>query len=96
MMLRNIPCALQSEGLGQVLHAKGFDGTYDFIHMPTRKKNGSNFGYAFINFKSPAEASRFEQAFRGYRFKGTLSTKECEVTPAHCQGSIPMREEMSL
>mmetsp|Transcript_61069 Transcript_61069/g.111871 ORF Transcript_61069/g.111871 Transcript_61069/m.111871 type:complete len:172 (+) Transcript_61069:3-518(+) len=96
MMLRNIPCAIQRESLDQVLQQNGFNGAYDFIHMPTRKKNGSNFGYAFINFASPAEATRFAQAFAGYRFAGTLSTKECEVRPAHFQGSIPTRPDTNL
>mmetsp|Transcript_127794 Transcript_127794/g.238902 ORF Transcript_127794/g.238902 Transcript_127794/m.238902 type:complete len:241 (+) Transcript_127794:133-855(+) len=89
MMLCNIPCSIQKDKLIQVLHETGFDEKYSYIYLPTRKHNKYNLGYAFISFISSGEAKRFARTFRGFRFKGTLSCKMCDVRPAHYQGMDP-------
>eukprot|EP00928_Gymnodinium_smaydae_P043454 TRINITY_DN29103_c1_g1_i1.p1 TRINITY_DN29103_c1_g1~~TRINITY_DN29103_c1_g1_i1.p1 ORF type:complete len:162 (-),score=26.00 TRINITY_DN29103_c1_g1_i1:378-863(-) len=85
LMLRNIPCKVQTEWLQEELRKLGFEGTYDVIHIPTRK-NKSNLGYGFINFISPEHARRFADAVVGHMFSGSGSVKRCYVTKAAFQG----------
>lgn len=89
MMLCNIPCCIQKDRIVQVLHEKGFDGTFIYIYLPTRKINKYNLGYAFVGFRHSDDAKRFARTFRGFRFAGTFSNKMCDVKCAHCQGIDP-------
>eukprot|EP00928_Gymnodinium_smaydae_P058641 TRINITY_DN41823_c0_g1_i1.p1 TRINITY_DN41823_c0_g1~~TRINITY_DN41823_c0_g1_i1.p1 ORF type:complete len:171 (-),score=29.17 TRINITY_DN41823_c0_g1_i1:196-708(-) len=87
LMLRNIPCKINAKRLARDLHDQGFAGTYDYLHVPSRRKNcASNLGYAFINFIDVRDAARFEAVFNGYVFEWTCSKKQCYVTAAAIQG----------
>lgn len=89
MMIRNIPCRFLHDDIVEILHEAGFDGEYDLVHVPRRKNQKSNLGYAFVHFKDKAAASRFSSIFNGYQFAGTKSNKICEVSLAHFQGTLP-------
>eukprot|EP00927_Polykrikos_kofoidii_P029183 TRINITY_DN25280_c0_g2_i1.p1 TRINITY_DN25280_c0_g2~~TRINITY_DN25280_c0_g2_i1.p1 ORF type:complete len:630 (-),score=148.37 TRINITY_DN25280_c0_g2_i1:214-2103(-) len=86
MMLRHIPCRKSQEDVMAHVDRCGFGGRYDFLYLPSDKRCGANLGYAFVNFLTPADASRFESEMSGYSFPGCSSAKACEVVPAHVQG----------
>lgn len=88
MMLKNIPCRKSQEEVAMHVDQKGFSGRYDFFYLPRDVKFRANLGYAFINFLTPEDASRFEQDMNGYRFNGSGSTKACAIVPAHVQGLV--------
>jgi hypothetical protein len=92
LMLCDLPCRVPIEHLLKAINSFGFQGTYDFVYMPTRiatkrsKKDVSNLGYAFVNFKKASDATRFASAFAGHAFAGVCSPKQTTVKPAVCQG----------
>eukprot|EP00928_Gymnodinium_smaydae_P002884 TRINITY_DN11056_c0_g1_i1.p1 TRINITY_DN11056_c0_g1~~TRINITY_DN11056_c0_g1_i1.p1 ORF type:complete len:181 (+),score=22.95 TRINITY_DN11056_c0_g1_i1:59-544(+) len=85
LMLKNIPCKVTEERIESLLIEHGFGGSYDYVYCPTRL-NGSNLGYAFVNFIERDDAHRFEAVFSGYQFSGINSAKQCYVTKAAIQG----------
>jgi len=85
LMIRGIPCKATQEQLIGAVDEMGFRGAYDFLFLP-RFKNGSNRGYAFVNFRQQCVAARFARAFTNFTFEGTLSQKACSVQPARIQG----------
>jgi hypothetical protein len=90
LMIRNLPCCITQCRLVEALDTLGFQGTYDFLHLPTGGRSAAmranNLGYGFINFNNAHDAARFMDAFSGYIFEGTYSEKACVVRPAHIQG----------
>lgn len=66
LMLKNLPYVLRRDGLKNVLDAHGLRGQYDFIYMPIHFATGRSFGYAFVNFTSPAATRRCWDALDGY------------------------------
>eukprot|EP00448_Togula_jolla_P033351 CAMPEP_0170633126 /NCGR_PEP_ID=MMETSP0224-20130122/35758_1 /TAXON_ID=285029 /ORGANISM="Togula jolla, Strain CCCM 725" /LENGTH=218 /DNA_ID=CAMNT_0010962011 /DNA_START=17 /DNA_END=673 /DNA_ORIENTATION=- len=90
LMICDIPCCVQPQGLMDVVDSHGFAGTYDFCYLPSsRKKKGTkiaNLGYAFINFKGPQEAADFAHKFANFQFTGTNSTKTITLRTASLQG----------
>jgi len=89
VMLRNIPNRYTRDMLVDRLK-KGYDNSYDFLYLPIDFGSKCNVGYAFINFKSPATASKFIAEFHsatvGNVLPGFSSSKVCEVSYAHVQG----------
>lgn len=88
VMLKNIPCRKCQEEVMMHIDRKDFGGRYDFFYLPRDVKFRANLGYAFINFLSPEDASRFQTEMNGYRFAGSGSSKACIVVPAHVQGLV--------
>jgi len=91
MMICNIPCLVSKEEVRQALRSVGFGDAYDFLSIPHQhhsQKAGatSNQGFAFVNFHSARDAEQFALTFKGYRFPGTNSPKECIVKVADVQG----------
>lgn len=98
MMICSLPYDVTSELLLQTIDCAGFAGLYDFVYLPSRsikkwKSRGNvanprdgNVGYAFVNFRDPEDASRFESVFAGISIPGVASDKEITVTQAVCQG----------
>eukprot|EP00928_Gymnodinium_smaydae_P097633 TRINITY_DN8898_c0_g4_i2.p1 TRINITY_DN8898_c0_g4~~TRINITY_DN8898_c0_g4_i2.p1 ORF type:complete len:204 (-),score=34.37 TRINITY_DN8898_c0_g4_i2:410-1021(-) len=84
-MLRNVPCKVTNVAMQMELKKHGLDGTYDFLHFPTRR-NSSGLGYGFINFTHEDYGVRFKDIFEGYMFPWTQSEKRCCVVPADLQG----------
>eukprot|EP00397_Hematodinium_sp_SG-2012_P019777 GEMP01020341.1.p1 GENE.GEMP01020341.1~~GEMP01020341.1.p1 ORF type:complete len:346 (+),score=66.31 GEMP01020341.1:1101-2138(+) len=97
-MICNIPCRFTQPEVMSMMDSKGFGDQYNFFYLPMDGKRSSkpqavkkwsNLGYAFVNFKCPKDAARFERAFNGFCFvgyDGTLSKKVCRVAPARMQG----------
>eukprot|EP00928_Gymnodinium_smaydae_P000202 TRINITY_DN10073_c0_g3_i1.p1 TRINITY_DN10073_c0_g3~~TRINITY_DN10073_c0_g3_i1.p1 ORF type:complete len:174 (+),score=31.38 TRINITY_DN10073_c0_g3_i1:360-881(+) len=84
-MLRNVPCKVTKHAMEVELIQRGFHGTYDFVHFPTRR-NKSGLGYGFVNFTHADYAAQFKEVFEGYVFAWTDSVKRCRVSPADLQG----------
>lgn len=91
MMVRNLPCRITRDQLITAINGIGFEGLYDFVHLPMSgrpadKGGCPNLGYGFVNFLRPEVAVDFATAFSGYQFEGQLSVKVVDVKPAHVQG----------
>jgi len=91
MMICNIPCLVGKEEVRQAIQSVGFSDAYDFLSIPHQhhaQKAGatSNQGFAFVNFHSARDAEQFARTFKGYKFPGTNSPKECIVKVADVQG----------
>jgi len=69
LMVRNVPYEYTVGEFAEELNKAGFEAQYDLLYMPTRRNNLSNLGYAFVNFRSPESAVRFQVAFRKHSFK---------------------------
>ncbi|CAE8726439.1 unnamed protein product, partial [Polarella glacialis] len=91
-MIRNIPCRLTRQKVQGEFHNEGFEGLYDFFHMPMggRSQKGlrqrANLGYAFINFAYAEDAARFKATFDQFSFSGTCSEKVCDIVISRVQG----------
>lgn len=48
-----------TRALMTVIDSMGFDGECDFVHVPTHFRSKTNFGFAFVNFRSSSAATRF-------------------------------------
>mmetsp|Transcript_79307 Transcript_79307/g.232970 ORF Transcript_79307/g.232970 Transcript_79307/m.232970 type:complete len:205 (+) Transcript_79307:65-679(+) len=92
MIFRNIPCRITLEQFVEVVNSLGFRDKYDLVHILVGKrsmnKQTPNLGYGFINFFDPADAWAFGEAFNGYQFEDTNSTKKGQAQPANVQGFL--------
>jgi hypothetical protein len=85
VMIRNIPCKCTQEHLVQEIsqYTKGFN----FCYLPMSRMRDGTLGYAFVNFVTADEASKFMDAFTGHKFRRLPhSRKRTEVTFAVLQG----------
>mmetsp|Transcript_6649 Transcript_6649/g.14506 ORF Transcript_6649/g.14506 Transcript_6649/m.14506 type:complete len:390 (-) Transcript_6649:181-1350(-) len=87
-MLRNIPNKYSQASLLKEIDSMGFIGSYNFFYLPMDTHNQTNVGYAFINFTSPDDMTRFAQIFTGHHFVMLPSQKIARVSPAHIQGFV--------
>ena len=94
-MICNIPNKFGVDEITKAIHSVGFEGLYEFLHVPQAnhqapnfraKRSGRNLGYAFIQLKTPDLAAQFENDFQNYQFAGTNSLKKCVVEQARLQG----------
>jgi len=90
LMLSNLPCSIDHQQVAKAIDSLGFSRRYDLLHVLTGGRSAaasrSNLGYGFINFLTPQDAEAFAQAFNGYQFEGTKSSKRSLVRPACVQG----------
>mmetsp|Transcript_32068 Transcript_32068/g.70140 ORF Transcript_32068/g.70140 Transcript_32068/m.70140 type:complete len:247 (-) Transcript_32068:43-783(-) len=97
LMIYDIPCRVSLRELLQAICDRGFENSFDFLHLPMRhrKKNPkhTNLGYAFINFESPELAASFIDAFKGFHFESMRSTKALLIKKAHLQGRSANEEQ---
>jgi len=84
VMVKNIPCRCSQEEFLDCVHDLGFKGKYGTFHMPGRS-NRQNFGYAFLQFWEPVDASKFYDKMSGIRIGGRKSQKRIVVAPADVQ-----------
>lgn len=91
LMLRRFPRLLNASDLASLIDSTGFlVDSYDLIYVPAfagKNHNGSNRGYAFINFKSPELAVLFASFARGDL---TKRLNRCDIVYAHIQGKEAM------
>lgn len=101
MMIRNIPFRWSKDKVLDYVNAVGFQGQYDFFYLPQSWKHNSNFGYAFINFKTVEAATDFQFQMNGlswHKFstnamlRQSESQKICHISPADIQGLENMKK----
>eukprot|EP00929_Paragymnodinium_shiwhaense_P054505 TRINITY_DN27320_c0_g1_i5.p1 TRINITY_DN27320_c0_g1~~TRINITY_DN27320_c0_g1_i5.p1 ORF type:complete len:253 (+),score=37.93 TRINITY_DN27320_c0_g1_i5:82-840(+) len=92
LMIQNITGRATSEEILGKISDLGFDGTYDFFHIPQRygkcKSSSSvtHHGYAFINFKASHISQLFMRTLQNTRVTLRASDKALTVCYAHVQG----------
>jgi len=85
LMIRNLPHDLMQMDLIAKLDENGFEGTYDFLYMPSNFISGRGKGYAFVNFTQQAAARRLvsewhkQVRFGAGRNRGGLSISAAAV-----------------
>jgi len=85
MMICDIPFRLEQEEVVFAIDSMGFVGLHDLVSLPAPQlpkgppQGKGNLGYAFVRFFDPEVAAQFKEAFEGYQFQGTCSTKKCRV-----------------
>lgn len=89
LMVRNIAWKLSVEQLREHLRELGFEGTYDYLHLPTFRSGRANQGYFFVNFRQPVTAVRFKAQLQGKAFGDC--TKLCDVAVAKWKGLQELR-----
>lgn len=86
VMLRNLPSNCSQQHLVDELERADFGATFDFLYLPVGHEDGTNRGYAFINFVEAATVHRFRARFHGRQLRGFKSRKFVEVVVATLQG----------
>ncbi|CAK0861159.1 unnamed protein product [Prorocentrum cordatum] len=86
--LKNVEPSLMPDMAIAALSANGFEGMFDFVHVPkSMKKKNNNMGMLFINFVEPATANAMYQSFHHQTMPGVSAAgKTLEITPAYIQG----------
>merc|ERR1719393_1209148 len=92
LMIRGIPCSFSQDTLMKLIDNSGLKGKYDFFYLPRAGKNGSNLGYAFINFTDEEGAQNFMGGFNGVPLDPSRSLKVCTVAPGDIQGLPNLRK----
>jgi RNA recognition motif-containing protein len=86
LTIRHVPNNHTKYDLIKALDSQGFEGRYNFVHLPWDKDKDSSKGYAFVNFDSVEQALlAFEKIsqVQWSQISRTRSKKACEV----CWGS---------
>ncbi|CAK0875403.1 unnamed protein product, partial [Prorocentrum cordatum] len=85
--LKNVEPSLMPATAIAALNANGFEGMFDFVHVPMDMKRMKNRGILFINLIDPATADAMYQSFHHQTMPGvSLAGKTLEITPAYVQG----------
>jgi hypothetical protein len=92
LMFRGIPCSFSQDTLMKTIDQIGLKGKYNFFYLPRAGNNGSNLGYAFINFVDEPAAEQCMAAFNGVPLDPTRSTKTCTISQADIQGLANLRK----
>eukprot|EP00397_Hematodinium_sp_SG-2012_P036406 GEMP01039302.1.p1 GENE.GEMP01039302.1~~GEMP01039302.1.p1 ORF type:complete len:264 (+),score=48.84 GEMP01039302.1:51-842(+) len=85
VMIRHFPIWRQVKHLAAVLDSHGFEGTYDFLHVPFRFSKKRNFGFAFINFRDPATTCAFFHQWDGRNVFGAGDDSRFPVSVSMAQ-----------
>jgi len=79
VMLQHLPNSYSRTMLLDMIDSAGFAGQYDFVYLPIDFLTRACYGYTFINFLEPAQASRFWSTFDGFTQWVLPSKKTCEA-----------------
>mmetsp|Transcript_34142 Transcript_34142/g.98452 ORF Transcript_34142/g.98452 Transcript_34142/m.98452 type:complete len:273 (-) Transcript_34142:78-896(-) len=83
VVLRNIACSLSPAMVKSILDDAGLGGAFSYVCVPCIPSGRSNFGYAFVGFRSAADAEECCRLFDGKTFGRTSSKKVCQVELAN-------------
>lgn len=92
LMIRGIPCSFSQDTLMKLIDNAGLKGKYNFFYLPRAGNNGSNLGYAFINFSNQECAEHCTATFNGVPLDPSRSMKICTISPADIQGLGNLRK----
>merc|ERR1712187_635893 len=79
-IMQNVPPEYTRDSLLELIDRQVFQGSYDFLYLPTTFETESNHGYAFINFATTESFERFSEVFNGFSDWTVPSDKICEVS----------------
>lgn len=80
LMVRKLPKSFSRDQLLALMDKEGFQATYQLVYLPIDFATRTGLGYAFVDFTTPQNASRFVEHFQGFSDWSTPSKKCCEVT----------------
>mmetsp|Transcript_64383 Transcript_64383/g.140152 ORF Transcript_64383/g.140152 Transcript_64383/m.140152 type:complete len:347 (-) Transcript_64383:324-1364(-) len=86
-MLGNLPYRVKKKDITDALDSMGFNGAYDFCHLPNANQGrprSTNLGYAFVGFFNAEFAAAFEDRFSSFPPLRS-SGKRCTLKPADWQ-----------
>jgi hypothetical protein len=92
LMMRGIPCNFSQDTIMRIIDQAGFKGKYDFFYLPRAGSNGTNLGYAFINFVNQAIAEQCMNRFNGVPLDDKRNSKICTIAQADIQGLANLRK----
>merc|ERR1719262_1500642 len=92
LMIRGIPCSFSQDTLMKLIDSVDLKGKYDFFYLPRAGNNGSNLGYAFINFVCQVGAEHCMATFNGVPLDPSRSMKICTISPGDIQGLVNLRK----
>merc|ERR1719388_390623 len=92
LMIRGIPCSFSQDTLMKLIDNAGLKGKYDFFYLPRAGNNGSNLGYAFINFTDALGAEHCMNTFNGVPLDPSRSMKICTISQGDIQGLVNLRK----
>jgi len=88
VVLRNIACRFTQEDVKRTLDECGLQGKFSLVYAPRIESRNSNFGYAFVRFRTPAYAAECASLLNGKVFGASNTKKLCQVEIAEAQESI--------
>merc|ERR1712203_1063200 len=80
LIVRKIPKSYTRDQLLTLMDEQGFFAAYDLVYLPIDFATRTGLGYAFVNFTTEENASRFINHFHGFSDWSTPSKKSCEVS----------------
>jgi len=86
LAVRNVPARYTQE---ELIKEWGFDGTYDFLHLPYCTKSKRTLGCAFVNFVTQEEAVAFQRRWHGTFLQRHGKTRALDIVEATVQGYWP-------
>merc|ERR1719262_1120212 len=92
LMVRGIPCSFSQEHMMKIIDEAGLRAKYNFFYLPRAGNNGSNLGYAFLNFVEPESASLCTSRLDGIPLDASRSSKVCTIAPGDIQGLVNLRK----
>lgn len=92
LMVRGIPCSFSQEHMMKIIDHAGLRAKYNFFYLPRAGNNGSNLGYAFLNFVDNECATKCMNQFNGVPLDPSRSMKVCTISPADIQGLSNLRK----
>lgn len=69
LIVHNLPKCYGREDVIRELETLGFEGCFDFVHVPVGKHVWANLGYAFVNFIDDVIAERFQRVLTTHRYQ---------------------------
>jgi hypothetical protein len=92
LMVRGIPCSFSQDLMMSIIDNADLTAKYNFFYLPRAGNNGSNLGYAFINFVDHESAEKMSTHFNGLPLDPSRSMKVCTISPADIQGLANLRK----
>mmetsp|Transcript_19784 Transcript_19784/g.68656 ORF Transcript_19784/g.68656 Transcript_19784/m.68656 type:complete len:377 (+) Transcript_19784:44-1174(+) len=90
LMIRNLPVEVPQQEFKREVDESGFEGRYDFLHVPVELCSGVSKGFAFMNFRSAEAAACFQSGWHKQTRFGALN-----VSAAAIQGQAGLIENWS-
>lgn len=74
----------------RLLDASGLKSLYDFVYLPTNYKTRCNYGYAVVNFVSPAALQRARDTLEGHVWADDVAVT---FSAFYCQGQKALMDK---